>query len=100
MGLNDARARRGLPPLGFVAPLLYKLAQEHPDAFVDVTEGNNYVSCNMVTPCPCNEGQGLPTHAGFVAAKGWDPVTGLGAFNFPRLLEYVLEADAGSSTAV
>merc|ERR1719469_1515632 len=89
--LNNLRAEKGLPPLGFVAPLLCKIARDHPDAFIDVTEGNNYVYCESI-PCPCNDGQDKPSHAGFLAAKGWDPVTGLGAFNFSRLVEYVLRA--------
>ncbi len=39
-------------------------------AFNDVTNGTN-VACGM---------------AGFPAARGWDPVTGLGTPNFERLL--------------
>jgi hypothetical protein len=27
---------------------------------------------------------------GFQASKGWDPVTGLGTPNYPRMLEYFL----------
>lgn len=27
---------------------------------------------------------------GFNASKGWDPVTGLGTPNFPRMLEYFM----------
>lgn len=39
--LNDARLREGLPVLGFLNPLLYKIRAEHPDAFNDITVGNN-----------------------------------------------------------
>ena len=49
--------------LGWLNPLLYKLAASDVDnAFNDVTEGsNNY----------CDQANGFP------AVKGWDPVTGV-----------------------
>jgi tripeptidyl-peptidase-1 len=31
-------------PLGFLNPLLYKLAELHPDAFFDITKGSNPAS--------------------------------------------------------
>ncbi|KAK7696300.1 hypothetical protein QCA50_000954 [Cerrena zonata] len=72
--LNDARLRQGLPVLGFLNPLLYKIRNEHPDAFNDVTHGNN---------------PGCGTQ-GFNATQGWDPVTGLGTPNFEKLKDIVL----------
>ena len=54
--LNDRRLARGLPPLGFVNPLLYGAAEAQ--AFSDVTQGNN---------------PGCGTD-GFEAGVGWDPV--------------------------
>ncbi|KAF9893306.1 hypothetical protein FE257_011736 [Aspergillus nanangensis] len=65
--INEERLSAGKPTVGFVNPVLYA----HPDAFYDVTEGNN-AGCGT---------------KGFVAAKGWDPVTGLGTPNYPKLLE-------------
>ncbi|KAI0797009.1 tripeptidyl peptidase A [Abortiporus biennis] len=67
--LNDARISNGLPPLGFLNPLLYTI----PEAFNDITTGSN-------------PGCGTP---GFNATKGWDPVTGLGTPNFGKLKDIV-----------
>jgi len=72
--LNDARISRGLPPLGFLNPLLYKIGAENAEAFNDITVGNN-------------PGCGTP---GFNATKGWDPVTGLGTPNFAALKDIVI----------
>lgn len=60
--LNDVRLNKGLPSLGWLNPLLYA----HPEAFTDITKGSNPA---------CGSG-------GFVAASGWDPVTGLGTMKF------------------
>lgn len=49
------------------------LQYQHPEAFNDITVGSN-PGCNST---------------GFPAAKGWDPVTGLGYALDPQLLEYV-----------
>lgn len=69
--LNDVRFSAGLPPLGFVNPLLYEKGTH---AWNDITSGNN-------------PGCGTP---GFNATKGWDPVTGLGTPNFPALKHLVV----------
>ena len=68
--LNEARLSLGKGPIGFLNPTLYS----HPWALNDITQGGN---------------QGCGT-AGFTAVKGWDPVTGLGTPNFPRLLSVFL----------
>jgi tripeptidyl-peptidase-1 len=65
--INEERLAAGKPTVGFVNPVLYA----HPEAFFDVTEGNN---------------PGCGSH-GFSAAPGWDPVTGLGTPNYPALLD-------------
>ncbi|KAI5306817.1 hypothetical protein KEM56_006974 [Ascosphaera pollenicola] len=70
--INEELIERGKPTVGFVNPILYA----NPDAFNDVTVGNN-------------SGCGTP---GFEAAKGWDPVTGLGTPNYQKLLEVFLSA--------
>ncbi|KAG7098096.1 hypothetical protein E1B28_000070 [Marasmius oreades] len=64
--LNDARLKKGQPPLGFLNPLIYSKGG---DGFNDIVFGNN-------------PGCGTP---GFNATKGWDPVTGLGTPNFKKL---------------
>ena len=69
--VNDERIRAGKKPVGFLNPALYR----HADAFNDVVSGDN-------------RGCGTP---GFVAAKGWDPVTGLGTPDYPKLLEAFMQ---------
>ncbi|KAI0482591.1 subtilisin-like protein [Xylariaceae sp. FL0804] len=68
--INEARLTAGKSTLGFIHPILYA----NPQAFNDITEGSN---------------EGCDT-TGFVASKGWDPVTGLGSPNFPRLLDVLM----------
>eukprot|EP00045_Choanoeca_perplexa_P016098 m.212745 g.212745 ORF g.212745 m.212745 type:complete len:533 (-) comp17168_c0_seq6:80-1678(-) len=68
--LNDQRLKAGKPLLGFLNPILYK----HPEAFNDMTKGTN-------------RGSGLH---GFTAIAGFDPVTGLGTPNYPKLKSAVL----------
>ncbi|KAF2857821.1 putative protease S8 tripeptidyl peptidase I [Piedraia hortae CBS 480.64] len=65
--INEERIATGKGPLGFLNPTLYK----NPEMFNDITSGSN---------------PGCGTD-GFKAVKGWDPVTGLGTPNYPRMLE-------------
>ncbi|OJT09515.1 Tripeptidyl-peptidase sed3 [Trametes pubescens] len=71
--LNSARLEKGLPPLGFLNPLVYAIQALDPTAFNDITVGNN-------------PGCGTP---GFNATKGWDPITGVGTPNFGKLKDIV-----------
>ncbi|KAN0081321.1 Peptidase S8/S53 domain containing protein [Tylopilus felleus] len=66
--INDARLAVGKKPIGFINPTIY--SAEFTDAFNDINEGTN---------------PGCGT-AGYSAADGWDPVTGLGTPDFPKLL--------------
>jgi kumamolisin len=61
--INQKLARR----VGFINPLLYA----NPSALCDVTVGDNKVGDRKL---------------GYVAAKGWDPCTGLGSLDGLRLL--------------
>jgi len=70
--VNEARLAAGKSTVGFIHPILY----EHPEAFNDITSGSN-PGCNST---------------GFLAAKGWDPVTGLGSPNFPVLMDVLMKA--------
>ncbi|KAF8076736.1 subtilisin-like protein [Lyophyllum atratum] len=70
--LNDVRLSHGLPPLGFLNPLLYSKALR---GFNDITVGHN---------------SGCGT-TGFNCTVGWDPVTGLGTPNFGELKKLVLK---------
>jgi tripeptidyl-peptidase I len=65
--INEERLAKGKSTVGFVHPTLYA----HPEIFTDITEGSNP---------GCKSG-------GFPAAKGWDPVTGLGSPNYGKLLK-------------
>jgi len=69
--INDARILAGKGPIGFLNPSLYA----NPSMLNDITNGTN-PGCNTV---------------GFSAVPGWDPVTGLGTPNFPKMLEYYLK---------
>ncbi|KAI1124156.1 peptidase S8/S53 domain-containing protein [Nemania abortiva] len=65
--INEARLEAGKAPVGFIHPVLYA----HPEVFNDITSGDN---------------RGCRT-TGFPATEGWDPVTGMGTPNYPKLLE-------------
>lgn len=75
--LNDARLSMNKSPLGWLNPLLYS----HPEAFNDITEGNN-------PGCAVNIPLGY-LGDGFHACKGWDPLTGLGSPQFDKWLSIV-----------
>jgi len=76
--INSALLQQGSPVVGFANPLLYALAQQDSSAFNDVTQGD--VNC----------GNGYCCKYGYTATKGWDPASGLGTVNFPKLLQYAL----------
>lgn len=65
--LNQARSEAGKGPVGFINPTLYA----NPWALNDIVNGSN-PNCGS---------------SGFAAVPGWDPVTGLGTPNYPKLLE-------------
>ncbi|TGJ88447.1 hypothetical protein E0Z10_g268 [Xylaria hypoxylon] len=65
--INEERLEAGKKPVGFIHPVLYA----HPEVFNDITVGDN---------------RGCRT-TGFPATEGWDPVTGMGTPNYPKLLE-------------
>lgn len=64
--INDGRLSKNKSTVGFINPVLYA----NPKALNDITEG-------------ANPGCGT---AGFSATAGWDPVTGLGTPNYPKML--------------
>ena len=68
--INAARMDFGKGSVGFINPALYA----NPGIMNDIVLGGN-------------QGCGTP---GFQAVDGWDPVTGLGTPNFPRMLAYFL----------
>ncbi|KAE8628399.1 hypothetical protein XENTR_v10007502 [Xenopus tropicalis] len=77
--INDRRLHKGLSPLGFLNPALYRLQLNGSQALYDVTEGC-HLSCI----------DDLVLGQGFCATPSWDPVTGWGTPNFPELLRALL----------
>ncbi|OKL62622.1 hypothetical protein UA08_01245 [Talaromyces atroroseus] len=69
--LNGERIAAGKGPIGFLNQVLYA----NPGMFNDITEGYNW-GCNA--------------SMGFEAQQGWDPVTGLGTPNYPKMLDVFL----------
>jgi len=69
--VNEERISAGKSTVGYIHPVIY----QHPEAFNDITIGSN-PGCGST---------------GFLAAKGWDPVTGLGSPNFPVLMDVLLK---------
>lgn len=111
--LNDARLRKGLAPMGYLNPFLYvgrrlsdicwsrthflflelfltlslplfRCRYANPGAFRDITEGKN---------------DNANKRGGFEASKGWDPATGLGVVDFPKLLKAALQAGEAAAAA-
>ncbi|KAJ5711583.1 subtilisin-like protein [Penicillium malachiteum] len=68
--INEERLLKGKGTVGFVNPVLYA----HADVLNDITNGTN---------------AGCGTY-GFAAIEGWDPATGLGTPNFPKMKELFL----------
>lgn len=64
--INQERLKANKSSIGFINPAAYA----HPEVFNDVTRGHN-------------EGCGTD---GWFAVPGWDPVTGLGTPNYPKML--------------
>jgi len=80
--------RAGRPALGFVNPMLYKVSTDFPEAFNDITVGNN--SCVVRGRCDGS--------VGFIATQGWDATTGLGSINYGLFLEAVRRITAQKMT--
>ena len=61
--LNNIRLSKGKSPLGAIGPLLYQMAKECHNCFIDITTGSNnsteYGNCKY----------------GYTASKGFDPVS-------------------------
>lgn len=78
--LNEIAVTKTGNSLGFLNPLLYTMYAADPTTFTDITVGDNI--------CPeygCEGGN----CKGYLAAKGWDPVTGLGTPVVTRMEAYV-----------
>ena len=74
--LNQYRGANGL---GNINPALYRMAAGAPEAFHDITTGDNRVPCVQDSP-GCDGGL-----LGFAAGAGYDLATGLGSIDAYRL---------------
>uniref|UniRef100_A0A6C0JA19 Peptidase S53 domain-containing protein n=1 Tax=viral metagenome TaxID=1070528 RepID=A0A6C0JA19_9ZZZZ len=83
--VNQFQENRGRPKVGLVAPLLYAMWQDDPSTFNDITTGNNW--CTESTCCSRRPDGG--SDYGYLASKGWDPVTGLGTPNVGKILHWL-----------
>jgi uncharacterized protein (TIGR03437 family) len=78
--------------LANVNPTLYRMAQSTPNAFHDVTQGNNIVPCAVGSP-NCTTGT-----MGLSAGSGYNSVTGLGSVDAANLIhQWSNAAPSGSS---
>jgi tripeptidyl-peptidase-1 len=77
--LNQYAITKTGAPLGFLNPFLYQMAAAQPDAFHDITVGNNI----------CTEDGCSPACKGYYCAPGWDPVSGLGSPNTANMISYI-----------
>src|SRR3546814_4763651 len=78
----------GLPSMGFINPFLYQAGAEHPEAFYDLTTGDNACGAGRsrdAINC-CDEK--------FSATAGWDAVNGLGTPKFDVIANLVLNQNA------
>jgi len=80
--LNDYVITKTRKPLGFMNPLLYKMASECNGCFNDITKGDN-----ICTEDGCSSGC-----YGFTCTPGWDPVSGLGSPRYPAMLNYIKQS--------
>ena len=71
---NQARTAAGNGPLGQANAALYSVAKNHPDAFHDITTGDNTFD---------------PAFTGFSAGPGYDLTTGLGTPDVAKLVGYL-----------
>ncbi|KAI4677832.1 Tripeptidyl-peptidase sed2 [Alternaria sp. BMP 2799] len=86
--LNDARLRAKKPALGFLNPLLYS----NPDALNDIVLGGSTGCDGHARFNGKPNGSPVIPYASWNATAGWDPVSGLGTPNFPKLLKAAMPA--------
>jgi uncharacterized protein (TIGR03437 family) len=82
------------PGLGNINPQLYRLAAIAPNAFHDITFGNNIVPCVIGTP-DCTTGS-----YGFSAGPGYDQVTGLGSLDVYNFVTAWASGTAPTTTTI
>lgn len=76
------KAGKSTPALGFLNPILY----QNPGMFNDITSGDQHMGGPYGDSSPSACG-----NIGFSAVPGWDPVTGLGTPNYPKMLSVFMK---------
>jgi hypothetical protein len=95
--LNQYEVAQGLqsqPGQGNINPNLYRLSQNVPAAFHDITTGNNIVPCVSGTT-GCTTGS-----YGFHAGPGYDLVTGLGSVDANILISHWANQSVNTTTGL
>src|SRR5581483_1012922 len=95
--LNQYLVSKGIqakPGVGNITPALYRLAHSTPQAFHDITQGNNSAPCQIGTP-------GCPNGTfGYSAGPGYDLATGLGTVDAAALItHWTTSASTGPANA-
>jgi uncharacterized protein (TIGR03437 family) len=83
-----------VPGLANINPTLYRMAQNSPGVFHDITTGNNSVSCVVGSP-DCATGT-----MGYSAAPGYDMATGLGSIDVNKFVTSWAGSPAVSAAVV
>ena len=83
--LNQFQQNRNKSNLGFINPMLYQMMESDPTIFNDIVDGNNW--CTEDSSCPERKDGG--SDFGYKAAKGYDPVTGLGTPNVSKIMNWM-----------
>uniref|UniRef100_A0A6C0IXU0 Peptidase S53 domain-containing protein n=1 Tax=viral metagenome TaxID=1070528 RepID=A0A6C0IXU0_9ZZZZ len=83
--LNQHQIANNKSKLGFVNPILYKMYQSDSTIFNDINKGNNWCTEMMC----CDEKPNGGSDFGYMAAKGYDPVYGLGTPNVGKMKEWL-----------
>lgn len=87
--LNEHRLQNGKSSLGFLNPLLYKMAAAK-TGYQDVTIGNNRFSQMSI----------MKLSEGYSCTEGWDAVTGFGTPNFGQMLDFVKQLPSGTRSDI
>lgn len=83
--LNSYQLSKAKNLLGFLNPILYKMAEDNPKIFNDISDGFNW--CTEETCCDTRKDGG--SDFGYMASIGYDPVYGLGTPNVGLMKEWL-----------
>jgi subtilase family serine protease len=83
--ISKYQRSKGKPTLGLAAPLLYAMYYNDSTIFNDITVGNNW--CTESLCCDTRSDGG--SDYGYLATKGYDPVTGLGTPNVGKMIAWL-----------